>query len=327
MPTPAASTPNRPAWQWRVVIAGIVVAAIATGWAITGPAPRSSKASSRDDAARPSSPPFILRDDEPASSDFGRATGLLRADRRAAAEDAFRSIARSSTGVERARALIGVEIARWQQDDPEPSLEQVLEAARPAIQNASVLLQVGIAQVVAGDGDAGRVTLRRARDAAASSASSEWDAYRHAEDLLHPDLASGYPPLVVAPGDAATSEGRELIRKLAAFVQAGDRPAALRLASSARAVALASTDPAVAAAVAGAAYDKDRPSRQELALRSARMPISEATPAQLQRSVILLWNGRRDEAQGVLRMVARRPATTAAERRWQSLARELLRRL
>jgi hypothetical protein len=315
---------RRAQWAHWAAGAAVVASIVAAAWIITGPAPKAARPAPVTDVA---TPPLVLRDGEPAGSVWALAAADIAAGRADLARARLAKLAAVDPAA-RDRAQAGELLAGWRTAGPQATATALAVLAQHAPNDPAVLLEAGLAQIVTGHQAAGLQTVANAERAADAARPPQFDLARHADDLLHPAFAPGYPLPVASAADARTSAGRRVATSLLAAISSGDRPAAGRLAASAATQRLAAADPAVAAIRAAAEYDKSRPLLADADLASAARAASPGSPGaallDLQRGVVLLWNGDRSRALTLLHSVARSHAAAA---RWRAIATQLISRL
>jgi len=264
---------------------GAVVGLLTLAWWMTGPAPKPV-----GEGATKTAPPLVL---EPAAS----ADKPLAAAARSLAEGEHRSAERQFTSLVAERPdeplpQTGLILSRWRTLGPRSVVRDLEQLAREYPESAGVQLHLGLARLL------GQAPEAEAAFAAARKQgweTGELTTARRADDLLHPRMAPGYPPLLVRADDLGTPQARRVLAQLVLALGADDRPAARRIAVSSE--SLRAQEPLLAVAAAVASYDKDRPSVSVQALEAAARQSGARGAADLHRGLALLWAG--DRTRGV----------------------------
>ncbi len=279
---------------WVVVLGSCC----AVAWLMTGPAPKPAPTTAQVDA-----PPFVIRD----------GTGSDALERRAAAALAQGSWAQAASLFERAASerpadpmpAVGLVIARWHRIGAASAIRSLDHIGSQHPEDAWVMLERGLARVMTSAPDATTV-LERARTTAMLSPST-LDIARRADDVLHPGIAAGYPPLLVRESDGETADQRRQIRNIVSAVRVDDRHAAARYAAV---VPRNEVSTAVAVAAALGRFSKDRPltTTSELAVirdRAATGP--DRAMAALHHAIVVIWVSGPTRAVPELHRIARQP--------------------
>jgi hypothetical protein len=182
---------------------------------------------------------------------------------------------------------VGLALTAW------PQGAGVVVAKLLALQKAHpdqplVALQLGIVRLAIGERPAGFAALHAARSSARSMPGQE-DVARRADDLLHPALAPGYPPLLAMGSRTGSPTAQQAIDRLARLVAAGRRTEAATYAKSLP----ADRDPGLTAAAAIASYDKDHPAVTLRALQRAVRADPTYAWAHMELAFVQLWSGDR----------------------------------
>lgn len=245
-----------------------------------------------DPAASADVPPLVLRDDARPKSAVSRGAKLLATGDWRAAGATFEQ--RAQTHPDDTMAAAGLAMSRWRIAGSATVIQELQSIAGQHPRDQWIRLQIGVSQMVAGQDEEAQATLAGVFRAASVDPAS-LDVARRADDLLHPTLAPGYPPLLVRAQDVGDPGSSRLVARLVEAVRRGDRRAAARLGRGASRDALA-RDPLAAIAVAVASFDKDRALRtvSELDRIDARLDAQQHVTRSallVHRALVLVWSG------------------------------------
>lgn len=276
---------------WTVVIAGCGL----MSWLMTGPPPSAAPTASRVDA-----PPFVVRDRAAAKSLERSAAAALRAGQWATAASLFERMA--SDRPSDPMPAVGLVISRWHRMGATNAIRALDRIGDQHSDDPWVTLERGLARVMTSAPDT-QAVLEQARSSAQLSRAT-LDVARHADDVLHPNIASGYPPLLVRAGDSTSPTVIADINRIVAAVRLDDRRTAARVAS---AVPRNTSSTAAAVAAALGRFSKDRPltTTSELAvIRDRSITGSDRAMASLHHAIVVIWVSGPTRALPELRQVA-----------------------
>lgn len=326
---PAASNPDpgqlRSSRRQRWLFAGIGVLAaaflVALALWMTGPAPKPVGGEAEGDP-----PPLVLRQVPPASPDLRRAAAALGDGRLALAERRFTDVVAQRP--DDVQAQLGLVLSRWRDLGPSAVERDLEQLRREYPGDPSVTMHLALARTLGGDAAAGQTLLATARREALEAEPPALDLARRADDLGHPELAPGYPPLLVPASSLKAREARRLLDRIVGAVARDDRELAAEAAARSRAWEGDAADArllGVAAAVAE--WDKDAPRRGVRALErvaaAAPRPSDARAAAELHRGLLLLWAADRRAGMRAIEDLASETGRTT----WHRQARVLERRL
>ena len=265
---------------------------------MTGPAPRPAPA-----AQFPDPPPYVVRDDVARSSLERRAAAALTRGDVGTAAVLFDRQATDDPG--NVRPAVGLVLARWKRDGATRSIAALDRIGTENPREPWVTLERGLARVVVSAPDA--TTVLKSALRAARNRSGQFDVARIADDVLHPTVAPGYPPMLVRAVDSSRPAEHQLIVSMDVAVLAGDRLRASQLAEQAR---TSQSQPTTALLVARevAAFTKDRPLQTLAALANIR-DSAPAGPdramASLHHAMVEIWVRGPERARPELERIAR----------------------
>jgi tetratricopeptide (TPR) repeat protein len=206
-------------------------------------------------------------------------------------------------------AEVGAALAAW----PEGTLPALEALAGREPDSALVRLHLGLALAASGDGEAARREWRLAAER-----DPDTPAAVQADSLLHPDVAPGLPPFLLAeplpaavrrlpPLDQLTALTERAARgeasdhlALGALLQRLGRPVSARAAFE-RALALGPESVEARAAVAVGRFDKDEPARSFSELGPLARSEDGTAVVRYHLGLMLLWIRAVDEAERQLR--------------------------
>jgi len=213
---------------------------------------------------------------------------------------------------EEPQARIGAALSRW----PNGSVAELEVLAEERPRDPVVLLNLGIAQIWAGDRTGGVAALERVGKVGPDTLSAV-----RAGDLLRPELAPGLPtfvPSVPFPAELASlapprqfaalarraRSGRadDLLLYGVALQRLGRQRSAERV--YAEAARVAPDDPEAQVAAAVGRFDKDDPSRAFSRLGPLTKRFPHAATVRFHLGLLLLWIGRVEPAKKQLRQAA-----------------------
>ena len=290
-----------------VIIVGVLCA---VAWAMTGASPEHRSATGVP------VPPIVLRDTVAGNRQLRAASDLLVAGRVTEARTRFTRIQSTGRGDVRRSALVGLILTDWNDRGPGAVRSKLVALAdQPGMdRDGYVTLHVGIVDLLLNRTRLAKGELAEARSAALTARS--FDVARRSDDLLHPQLPTGYPPIVVDPGGLA-GQAAVRARALRDLVIAGDRHGARLQADSAL---TADGNPLVRSMALAARFDKSAPSRDLPALAALGM----RSDLRLQLALVELWSGRRAAAMVEMRRLAQRPVRSQLDRAVARIAQRVL---
>ncbi len=285
---------SRLRWRSAAVVStlAIIVVSIVGSILITGEAPKK-----RAEVASKKQPPLILHDDQSRHNEI--VVKVARELAKGRADEALKlvaPVAAENPGDQEVQVALA--LSRWNSAGSEQvlgELQSILDSEDDDAIRAWISLHLGVAQVFAGQDTQARKTLMSALRAARKNSGS-FDVARRADDLLHPGLAPGYPPLLSSVDKSVAVRGdieSKAIRELLAAIEADDRRRAAGLAAKYRYLAGRRGD--LDAAIAIAHFNKDDP-RATLGILEREAKKANAD-VEAHRGVILLWSG--EKAEGV----------------------------
>ena len=264
-------------------VLGAVLVLVAVARVQLGPAPEPAAGIVVD-----TRPPLVQGPAQAADDALVDGAAMLAAGDHAGAAELFADALSRDAG--NAHAQVGLALAQWEVS-PQQAVRRIRDATTIAPDDPWLWLNLGLAQTVGLGPGRGEGAFEQARLLAGAAA--DHAAYRTADDLRYPDLAPGYPPLVLAPGEVAGSPQRRGLRSLAAAIEADDRPRAARIAG--RLDTQGQDLETVVASVMGR-YAKERHTVAvgELARLRAEHPGSSLVA--FHHALLLLWQGDRSGA-------------------------------
>lgn len=295
----------------RLVVAAAAVAAAALVVGVTVLQAEDEQDSSDASEAASQAPPlelgFLLRDDQEARA-LRAAERLLEEGRREAAGARFEEVLRANPAS--IEAAVGAAIAAW----PAGTTARLRALVAEHPDSGVARLHLGFALLAEGEPEAAEREWREVE-----SRDPDSPAALRAEDVLHPEMASGRPPFVAELPRPEGLEGLSLERQLEVLrrraraggaeewlmygvgLQRVGRPVSARDAFL-RAAELAPDQPIVQVAAAVGRFDKDAPAETFSRLG----PLSRAHPragvVRYHLGLCLAWIGAVQEARRQLRL-------------------------
>ncbi|MCW2956483.1 MAG: hypothetical protein JWO69_1352 [Thermoleophilia bacterium] len=276
------------------VVLAVATALLAAAWLMTGPRPAAA-----DAGFAKAPPPLALPSDTPDDSPLATAAAQLATDDLASAREAFIDIVAADS--DDVPAQVGLILSGWRGAGPISVERDLTQLASEYPEDAQVALHLGLVRSLVGSTRAARAAYRDAIEFGREAADpTSLRMASLADDLLHPDSFSGYPPVLVQAAEAAPASRAALARLVAAATRND------RLATQEAATQLADARDGMArVAAAVAIYDKDDPSVSASRLE-ALADSSTATPqardrARLHLALVSMWAGdERDRGCGLL---------------------------
>jgi hypothetical protein len=257
-------------------------------------------------------PPLVLRDQVADRAELEAATERLnRGDSDALDWFAERAVAKP-TDVD---ARIGLALASFRADRPQTTIDELDSIAAEFPDEASPRLHAGIVLLVLDRAAEAAPHLRAARRLGWQHPTVSAGIAGRADDLLHPSLPPGYPPLLIANADLP-SHSRPAANTIRRAIVAGDRQKAAKLA---RRLSTSSTN-GLRIVAALAAWSKDDPEATVSALRAMRSAAPRDGSLLVHLGLVEIWSGQRAAGMASLN----RAATHSGDPAWKRRAKLLL---
>lgn len=283
MNSPSTTPANKRSFSlwWWLGTAALLAAAITISFIVVGDKPQQKHTKLLSDP-----PPLILRDNEVAHSTIDRANTALESRKFGVAQRLFEDELASSPGS--SVAQVGALFSQWKKLGSQSVLRRLTSAQRAQPEDPYLMLSLGELELFMGSGEEAALMLKKSR-ALAREAAASFDVARRADDLLHPRLAPGYPPIFIAPDSVNVPSQKLAVAEILKLVESDDRiRAGMRARDFIRTKEIAA-NPRVLSAMYVATFDKDNPRAAEDALQMLNGEYAKNSTVQLHLAFVQLW--------------------------------------